>query len=102
MDIKQAVGEALQYITDIYAHTDIRHVDVEEVTFDETADAWRITVGFFRYWDQPARTPQLLSPAESRHWEPREWKKRTFKVVRLNDHDGRVVSMTHRELNASD
>ena len=100
MDAKQAVGEAIEYITNIYAHTDIRHVDVEEVAFDETADAWKITIGFFRSWDQTTRSLQRLTPAESLHWEPREWKKRTFKVVQINDRDGRVVSMTHRELGA--
>jgi hypothetical protein len=58
MDAKEAVREAIQYITDIYAHTDIRHVEVEEVTFDETADAWKIPIGLFRYWDQTTRSLQ--------------------------------------------
>lgn len=100
MDAKQAVRKAVEYITDIYADANIEHVDVEEIDFDETATAWKITVGFFRHWDQPTRATQYLTRIESRHWEPREWKKRTFKVVQINDHDGRVVSMTHRELNA--
>lgn len=98
MDVKQAVRKAVEYIADIYADADIKHVDVEEIAFDEAADTWNITIGFFRHWEQPMRGAMELMA----RLEQRQWKKRTFKVVRLNDHDGRVVSMTHRELNALD
>lgn len=95
MDVKQAVRKAVEYVTEIYTDANIEHVDVEEIAFDETANAWKITIGFFRHWDQPTRASQLLARMESRQWE-----KRTFKVVQINDSDGRVVSMTHRELGA--
>ena len=95
MDVKQAVRKAVEYIADIYADADIKHVDVEEIAFDEAADAWKITIGFFRRWDQPTGASELLARVESR-----QWKNRTFKVLQINDSDGRVVSMRHRELGA--
>ena len=95
MDVKQAVRKAVEYVTDIYADANIKHVDVEEIDFDETADTWKITIGFFRRWDRPTGASELLARVESR-----QWKNRTFKVVQINDSDGRVVSMTHRELGA--
>ena len=95
MDVKQAVGKAVEYITDIYADAGIEHVDVEEIAFDETADSWKITIGFFRRWDRPTGASEVLTRVESR-----QWRNRTFKVVQINDGDGRVLSMTHRELGA--
>ena len=95
MDVKQAVRKAVEYVTDIYADANIEHVDVEEIAFDETTDAWKITIGFFRRWDQPTEASEVLARVESR-----QWKNRTFKVVQINDSDSRVVSMTHRELGA--
>ena len=97
MDVKQAVRKAVEYVTAIYEDANIEHVDIEEIDFDEPANAWKITIGFFRHWGQPTRAAQLLARMESRQWE-----KRTFKVVEINDHDGRVVSMKHRELNVLD
>lgn len=94
MDVKQAVRKAVEYVTDIYADADIRDVDVEEIVFDDAQDAWKITIGFFRQWS-PSSIEQVLG-----HIESRQWKNRTFKVVEINDGDGRVVSMTHRELGA--
>ena len=95
MDVKQAVRKAVEYVADIYTAANIEHVDVEEIAFDETADAWKITIGFFRSWGRPTGVSEVLTRVESR-----QWKNRTFKVVQINDRDGRVVSMTHRELEA--
>ncbi|MDE0206296.1 MAG: hypothetical protein OXP66_09755 [Candidatus Tectomicrobia bacterium] len=92
MDVKQAVRKAIHYVTDIYADAKIKDVDVEEIVFDDARNAWKITVGFFRQWS-PEKLAQVLG-----HIESRQWKNRTFKVVEINDGDGRVVSMTHREL----
>ena len=94
MDVKQAVRKAVDYVTDIYADASIKDVDVEEIVFDDAQDAWDITVGFFRRWS-PTNAEQALWRVESKRWQDR-----TFKVVKINDGDGRVVSMTHRELGA--
>ena len=94
MDVKQAVRTAVEYVRDIYADANITDVDVEEIAFDDAANAWRITIGFFRRWS-PTTVEQVFRRIESR-----QWTSRTFKVVQINDSDGRVVSMTHREFGA--
>ncbi len=94
MDVKQAVRTAVEYVTDIYADANITDVDVEEIAFDDAANAWKITIGFFRRWS-PTNVERALGRIEAR-----QWKNRTFKVVQINDSNGRVLSMTHRELGA--
>ena len=94
MDVKQAVRTAVEYVTDIYADANITDVDVEEIAFDDAANAWKITIGFFRRWS-PTNVERALGRTEAR-----QWKNRTFKVVQINDSNGRVLSMTHRELGA--
>ena len=94
MDVKQAVRTAVEYVTDIYADAIIRDVDVEEIAFDDAQNAWKITIGFFRSWS-PTTLEQALRRIESK-----QWKDRTFKVVQINDSEGRVVSMAHRQLGA--
>ncbi len=94
MDVKEAVRRAVEYVEDIYADANITDVDVEEIAFDDAQYAWKITIGFFRRWG-PTNVERALGRIEAR-----QWKNRTFKVVQINDSNGRVVSMTHRELGA--
>ena len=94
MDVKQAVPTAVEYVTDIYSEANVTDVDVEEIAFDDTQNAGRITIGFFRRWS-PTNLERALGRIDAR-----QWKNRTFKVVQINDSNGRVVSMTHRELGA--
>ena len=94
MDVKQAVRRAVEYVTDIYADANITDVDVEEIAFDDAQNAWKITIGFFRRWS-PTNVERALGRLEAM-----QWKDRTFKVIQINDGDGRVVSMTHRQLGA--
>ena len=94
MDVKQAVRTAVDYVADIYANRDVWDVDVEEIVFDDAQNTWKITIGFFRRWS-PTNVEQASWRIESK-----QWKDRTFKVVQINDGNGQVVSMTHRELGA--
>ena len=94
MGVKQAVHTAVVYVADIYADWNVMDVDVEEIVFDDAQNAWKITVGFFRHWN-PTNVQQVFRPTVSR-----QRKDRTFKVVQIDDGDGQVVSMTHRELGA--
>ena len=94
MDVKQAVRKAVEYVEDIYAGASITDVDVEEIAFDDAQNAWKITIGFFRRWG-PTNVERALGRIEAT-----QWKDRTFKVVQINDGDGRVVSMTHRQVGA--
>lgn len=92
MDVKEAVRTAREYVTETFADEDIRYVGLEEVTFDDAAGAWKVTIGFFRPWNQlHGLQADTLGPG---------WKERSFKIVQIDDGTGRVVSMTHRTLPA--
>ena len=96
MDVKEAVRKAKEYIADLYAGENIRHAGLEEVIFDETENAWKVTIGFFR---PLAGTEESLVEKMERLSQPSPypgWKQRSFKVVHIDDRTGAAVSMTHR------
>lgn len=90
MNATDAIRAAKQHILDIFREEDITHVGLEEVDFDHDGEAWNITIGFQRPWEKLAKPIVLGEPV------PR----RTYKVVRLNDADGRLLSIRHREVGA--
>lgn len=90
MDVKEAARVAKDYVTDLFADEQIKHVGLEEVVFD---GAWEITIGFSRPWDQGGLLVTTVvdrSPAS-----------RSYKVLRINDETGQVESLTDRILKAS-
>ena len=93
MGVKDAVRKAKEYVADTFAEESIEHLGLEEVVFDETAQAWKVTVGFFRPWNRPLGNALLGGDA---------WKQRSFKVVHIEDGSGRILSLTHRSLGAAD
>lgn len=86
VDVKLATKTAKEYVVDLFADEQIDHVGLEEVRFDQSSDVWEITIGFSRPWD---RGPLKILP------DPAQ---RSYKVVRINDTDGRVMSVVHRAL----
>ena len=81
MEVQEAVRAAKAHVTELFEDEEIMNVGLEEVEFK---NGWRITIGFSRPWDRTI----LTAPG------------RSYKVVRLNDKTGRVVSVTDRLLNA--
>ena len=76
-------------LVDLFDGEEIDYVGLEEVVFDDESDQWLITIGFSRPWDRPkALSASLLE-------DPL---KRSYKVVRINDADGRVMSLKDRIL----
>ena len=92
MDMKQAARTAKKYLTDLLSDEEISNVGVEEVEFDESAQEWRITVGFSRPWDR--KNAVLTALGEERHG-------RAYKVIRIDYDDGEVMSVRDRVLPAS-
>ena len=90
VDAKEAAKTAKDYIIDVFGDEDIEHVGLEEVKFDDVSEAWEITIGFSRPWDRSGLA-LLPNPAQ-----------RSYKVVRLNDSDGQIRSVTHRVLATAD
>ena len=96
MDVKEAVRTAKEYIADIYAGENVQHVGLEEVVFDETENAWKVTIGFFRPWDGTQQSLVEKIERLSKTSPYPGWKQRSFKVVHIDNRTGEAFSMTHR------
>ena len=92
MDVKEAVGIAKRYVTDLFADEAITHVGLEEVVFDEQSGHWKVTIGFAPHWNQINALSAALRAGRPDHYD------RSYKVVRIRDEDGRVISLTDRLL----
>ena len=86
MDVKEATHIARDYITDVFADEEIAQLGLEEVVQDQDTKEWRITLGFVRPWDKQ-RALGLRMGLKA----PRD-----YKVVTIDDRDGRVISLTDR------
>ncbi len=85
MEVKEAVELSKQHIRELYEAEQIRNVGLEEVQLN--GGVWSITVGFSRPWDFVSHN--LFGASQD---TPR----RTYKVVRIDDRDGEVLSvMSH-------
>lgn len=82
MEVKEAVKMAKEHIRDLYEGEKIVNLGLEEVEL--SGNVWRIAVGFSRPWDSVPR--DMLGHPQG----PRE---RSYKVVRISDSDGRVLSV---------
>lgn len=90
MDVKQAVRTAKTYLADLMADENIENLGLEEVQFDEAAEQWKVTVGFSRPWDRKSSLAAALTEYGRSD--------RSYKVVSINDADGRVESLKDRIL----
>ena len=88
MDVKQAVQLAKTHLTEIFADESIANIGLEEVDFDDSNQVWEITIGFSRFW---GRMGDVISALDGNA-------ARTFKVVRIKDKTGHVLSVKHRDV----
>lgn len=87
MDVREATRTAREYVSELFAAEGISRACLEEAVYDPDANQWRVTLSFIRHWDTQksmdvnlgSNTPQI------------------YKVVVINDGDGRVV-LTDRHL----
>ena len=91
MEVKEAARTAKNYIVDLLADEAIADVGFEEVYFDHESNDWKITIGFHRPWDHRNKLLTALGD---------QYPARSYKVVRIDDEDGRVISVTDRVLPA--
>lgn len=94
MDVKEAVKKAIDHVKEMFAGENILHVGLEEVVFDDSGNVWRVTVGFFRAWDAIRGVGELLEGKR----DFAAWKRRSYKVVEIDDKTGKILSLTHRSL----
>ena len=90
MEVKEAVGTAKEYVADLFADEMITHVGLEEVVFDEVSGDWKVTIGFTPSWSHASATLSSVVGLVRNN--------RSYKVVRIKDRDGRVISLTDRLL----
>lgn len=88
MDVKEAVARAKTYITEAFDGEGLRNLGLEEVRFDDEADAWRITLGFSRPWD----APKIVTDGLGRDRDIN----RSYKTVRMANSDGRLIAVEDR------
>jgi hypothetical protein len=89
MQVKDAVKIAIAHIKDLFASESVSNVGLEEAEFEESTNAWAITVGFSRPWDYPKGIAALVDGASQPF-------KRSYKVVRVSDPDGAILSVKDR------
>lgn len=91
MNVKEAAKTAKDYITDLLGDEAIEDVGFEEVHFDHESNNWKITIGFHRPWDHRNKLLTALGD---------QYPARSYKVVRIDNEDGQVISVTDRVLPA--
>ncbi len=91
MDVREAAQAAKEYLINLFDGEEIAHVGLEEVEFDDG-----LTIGNnHRLLSPVGPNPLTAALGEGRP-------ARSYKVVRINDDDGRVISVKDRVLAASE
>lgn len=90
MFVKEAVAHAKSHILDLFPEENLTNVGLEEVEFDAQANEWIVTIGFSRPWDEPRNS---LAAALANSSTPR----RAYKVLRILNSTGQVLSVKNRE-----
>ena len=85
MDVKEATHIARDYITAVFADTEIAQLGPEEAVSDPDTGQWRITCGF-----RPPLVPAWVLIADGAESAA------DCKVVAIADGDRRVISLTGR------
>jgi hypothetical protein len=94
MKVREAVAAAKQHIREFFADEPIQNLGLEEVEFDDTSNTWLVTFGFSRPWDKP--TGGILASLEIAGQELKPWR-RDYKVVRISNDTGDLISIKNRE-----
>ena len=89
MDVKEAAQTAKDYLNDLFAGEGVTSVGLEEVEFDDVSRVWKITIGFSRPWDQKGGLSTLIGEVRPA---------RSYKVLCINDENGKVESLKDRLL----
>lgn len=88
MNLKEAVAKAKQHVAEVFADEAVSAIRLEEIEFDDTHDAWNITIGFDRpISDFPYGGGVIGIPT-----------RRVFKSVAVSDANGAILSIKHRAI----
>jgi hypothetical protein len=89
VEVKEAVGNAKQWLANVLQDEGVTNLGLEEVEFDEEHGLWLITLGFSRPWNSMRDAFTALSG------EPVG--RRAYRVLVVREPDGQVISMKRRE-----
>lgn len=90
MDVKEAVGIAKEFFSNLYDDEHIRNVGLEEAKFDRGSNTWKITIGFFRGPDDGTE------PSDFDYKYGEIILRRSYKTVHINDANGSVELLNDR------
>lgn len=89
MDAKAAVKIAKDFVREMFADESISNLGLEEVEMDEDGTTWKVTIGFSRPWNTTRNALTTLTGETP--------VRRVFRVVRVDDHEHKAISMTRRD-----
>ena len=89
MDVKEAVKRAKDYVAEIFDEEGLSNLGLEEIEHDDHAGTWNVTLGFSRPWNTTRNALTALTGDTAA--------RRTYKVVRVRDADGEILSVLRRE-----
>ncbi len=95
MQVKEAVAKAKAYVSDFFVDDGISDVRLEEVGYDDLHGVWELTMSFVRRGY--VRDTQGPVGGLTAALEAIDSLTRIFRVVRLRDDDGRVLSVKLRD-----
>lgn len=90
MQQKNAVARAKAALLELFGDETLRDLGLEEIRFDDADGSWLITLGFSRAWDAPKKIETALGRELDLN--------RTYKMVRISDETGAIVSIMDRML----
>lgn len=91
MDVKEAVGKAMDYLKDMYQIDQFKDVLLEEVDLSEDNKFWNVTIGFTRRQESTSGGPMATLIGQSTEF------KREFKIFQIDAENGALRSMRSRK-----
>ncbi len=91
VDVKEAVGKAMDYLKDMYQIDQFKDVLLEEVDLSEDNKFWNVTIGFTRPQESTSGGPMATLIGQSAEF------KREFKVFQIDSENGALRSMRTRK-----
>jgi hypothetical protein len=90
MDVKDAVKRAKSYVAELFAEEGLMNLGLEEIEHDDVAGTWDVTLGFSRPWNTARNALTALTGDTAA--------RRTYRVVKVRDADGEVLSVKRRDI----
>jgi hypothetical protein len=92
VSVKRAVREAINYVNDLYAESNLRDLMLEEVEYSNATDQWLVTVGFSLPETKEEAASLIVPSKMSRALS------RRYKIVNIDAETGQPISMKIRSL----